>query len=85
MQRAKFNVEAYYSLVGISDDLKRSFELLEVLLPQFFSGAPLIFHGDLELSNGNKHVAIKNNTMKFLMNIPAVQGELDFYNFLRQI
>ena len=38
LQRAKYNVEAYYSLVGLTNDLKRSFELLEVFLPAFFSG-----------------------------------------------
>ena len=38
LQRAKYNVEAYYTLVGMANDLKRSFELLEVLLPAFFKG-----------------------------------------------
>ena len=36
LQRAKFNVENYYSLVGMANDLRRSFELLEILLPAFF-------------------------------------------------
>ena len=38
IQRSKYNVEAYFSVVGMSHDLKRSFELLEVLLPAFFKG-----------------------------------------------
>ena len=38
IQRAKYNVDAYYSVIGLSHDLKRSFQLLEVLLPAFFKG-----------------------------------------------
>ena len=28
IERAKYNVEAYYSIVGMAEDLKRSFQLL---------------------------------------------------------
>ena len=52
LQRAKYNVEAYYSLVGMAQDLKRSFELLEVLLPAFFSGVKSIFKEDYKLNQG---------------------------------
>ena len=38
IQRAKFNVESYFSVVGLSHDLKRSFELMESLLPLYFDG-----------------------------------------------
>ena len=83
LQRAKFNVENYYSLVGMANDLRRSFELLEVLLPAFFSGANSIFKEELRF-NTNSHPPIKNTTMKALLNIPAIQGELEFYSFTQQ-
>ena len=67
----------------MSDDLKRSFELLEVLLPDFFTGAGSIFHQNIKL-NGNSHTKIKNTTVDILMKIPDIQAELDFYNFVRQ-
>ena len=83
IQRAKFNVEAYYSVVGMSHDLKRTFELLEVLLPAFFSNAKSVFHEEIRF-NKNVHAPIKNETLNALMKNPAIQMELDFYNFLNQ-
>ena len=83
IQRAKFNVEAYYSVVGMSHDLKRSFELLEILLPAFFSNAKSVYHEEIQL-NKNVYAPIKNATLDALMNIPAIQMELDFYSFLHQ-
>ena len=67
----------------MSDDLKRSFELLEVLLPDFFTGAGSIFKQNIKL-NENSHATMKNTTVDILMKIPAIQAELDFYNFVRQ-
>ena len=83
IQRAKFNVEAYYSVVGMSHDLKRSFELLEILLPTFFSNSKSVYHEEIRF-NQNVYAPIKNATLDALMKIPAIQMELDFYSFLRQ-
>ena len=79
----KFNVEAYYSLVGMANDLKRSFELLEALLPAFFTGFKDIFEEDLEF-NTNSHPPIKNTTIEAMKRIPNIQGEFEFYNFAKQ-
>ena len=83
IQRAKYNVEAYFSLVGMSYDLKRSFELLEVLLPAYFSNAKSIFCEDLKF-NKNNYKLVKNTTLEAMKKIPAIQGELEFYDFLQQ-
>ena len=79
-------MEAYYTLVGLSQDLKRSFELLEVLLPAFFRGSAAVFQEDLKFNgnNNNSHSTVKNETYDVLMEIPAIQGELEFYSFLKQ-
>ena len=47
-------MEAYYTLVGLSQDLKRSFELLEVLLPAFFRGSAAVFQEDLKFNGNNR-------------------------------
>ena len=39
LQQAKENVEKYYSVVGILEDLPLSLQVLEHLLPRFFAGA----------------------------------------------
>ena len=83
IQRAKYNVEAYFSLVGMSYDLKRSFELLEVLLPAYFSNTKSIFREDL-MFNKNNYKQVKNTTLEAIKKIPAIQGELEFYDFLQQ-
>ena len=83
LQRAKYNVEAYYSLVGMAQDFKGSFELLEVLLPAFFSGGKSIFNQDIKF-NRNKYAPIKSSTIQALMKIPAIQGEFEFYHFAQQ-
>ena len=67
----------------MANDLRRSFELLEILLPAFFSGAKSIFKEELQF-NTSSHPPIKNTTMKALLNIPAIQGELEFYSFTQQ-
>ena len=77
-------MEAYYTLVGLSQDLKRSFELLEVLLPAFFSGSSAVFQEDLKFNGNNSYSSVKNETLNVLMEIPAIQGELEFYSFLKQ-
>ena len=66
----------------MTEDLKRYFELLEVLLPSFFVGTSSIFKN--EHVNNNSHPPIKNATMKALMKIPSIQAELEFYEFVHQ-
>jgi hypothetical protein len=85
IQRAKYNAETFYSIVGLTDDLKRTFDLLEAYLPKFFIGAPALLkkYANLKL-NENKHKAIQNDTIGLLMDNPAIQGELEFYDFIRQ-
>jgi hypothetical protein len=77
-------VEAYYTLVGLSQDLKRSFELLEVLLPAFFNGSAAVFQEDLKFNGNNSHYSVKNETFDVLMETQAIKGELEFYSFLKQ-
>ena len=67
----------------MSHDLGRSFELLEALLPNFFSGVKSIYSEGARL-NKNSYAPIKKSTLDALMKIPAIQGELDFFNFLQQ-
>ena len=66
-----YNVEAYYSLVGMSDELKRSFELLEVVLPDFFTGEGSILYQNIKL-NGNSHASMKSTTVDILMKILVI-------------
>jgi len=85
VQRAKYNVEAYFSVVGLSHDLKRSFQLLEALLPRFFSGAPEVFRKAAHVRiNANSYKPIANSTISYLMALPWIENEFDFFNFIQQ-
>lgn len=83
LQRAKYNVEAYYSVVGLAYDLKRTLKVLEAYLPLFFHGALEHFDEDLRL-NVNSHPDITEKTMNDLLILPMIQGEMDFYHFAEQ-
>ena len=67
----------------MANDLKRSFELLEVLLPSYFKGTKSIFQEEMYV-NKNSHPPIKNATMEALMKIPSIQAELEFFQFVHQ-
>ena len=83
LQRAKYNVESYYSVVGIMQDLKRTVELFQSYLPLFFENVMEIFDEKLKL-NVNKYPGINNETYELLMNLPQIQGEFEFYDFVIQ-
>ena len=42
-QKAKFNVEKHYSVVGLTSNLRGTIKLLEAYLPRFFHGAHAFF------------------------------------------
>ena len=48
----------------MANDLKRSFELLEALLPAFFNGFKEIFEEDLEF-NTNSHPPITASLLEY--------------------
>ena len=43
----------------------------------------MVFNESLKL-NTNGHDFIHKNTVKSLLQIPAIQGEIEFYKFLQQ-
>ena len=50
---------------------------------EYILGASMVFNESLKL-NTNGHDFIHKNTMKSLLQIPAIQGEIEFYKFLQQ-
>ena len=43
LQRAKFNVEQYYSVVGLTSETKKTLELFEAYLPNFFKNVTNVY------------------------------------------
>ena len=52
-------------------------------MPAFFSGATTLYQDSLKF-NVNTHPPVKNSTLEALRRIPAIQGEFEFYEFIRQ-
>ena len=50
---------------------------------EYILGASMVFNESLKL-NTNGHDFIHKNTVKSLLQIPAIQGEIEFYKFLQQ-
>ncbi|KAJ8967668.1 hypothetical protein NQ314_002706 [Rhamnusium bicolor] len=47
LQTAKNNVERYYPVVGVLEELNATLEILEHNIPYFFKGAQRVYHRDL--------------------------------------
>ena len=43
MARAKYNVEYYYSVVGMTEDMVGFLEVMEYVFPGYFKGAPELY------------------------------------------
>lgn len=47
LDKAKRNVEENYAVVGILEDLNKTFAVMEHYVPRFFRGISSIYHGQL--------------------------------------
>ena len=45
MQKAKRNVEKYYAVVGVLEEMNKTLTVLEHYIPRFFAGASDIYQG----------------------------------------
>lgn len=64
LQQAKFNLERYYSVVGVMSDLQTTLRVMEAYLPAFFAGAEQLFQRMMS-PNGEEYTAnqgMKRNT-----------------------
>ena len=47
LEQAKQNMERYYSVVGVLEELNQTLSVLEHLMPQFFDGVTQLYYEDL--------------------------------------
>lgn len=45
MQNAKRNVEKYYSVIGVLEEMDITLKVLENYIPRFFTGANQVYYG----------------------------------------
>ena len=51
LQRAKFNIEKYYSVVGMLEDFPNFFKTLEYIFPQYFAGAVKFYNSKYKMTS----------------------------------
>jgi hypothetical protein len=94
LQIAKWHVEHDYSVVGLTSQMDKNFQLFELLLPKFFNGASFIYKNELSYrENGeirenetpNKPKQAMTDTIKsLLLSHHEMMLELEFYHFVQQ-
>ena len=93
-QLAKWNVEKYYSVVGVMEEEELSLKLFEKYLPRYFSNIFEFYtNKDEENIKENEHKmanlnplskSVTNATRKHLLQSPVFKLEYEFYEFIKQ-
>ena len=84
---AKYNAEKYYSVIGITEQMRISLAVLEKYLPKFFSGFLSLYGGLHHFRKANDKVGSNkqplNQEAKQKLK-ECLQLDLDFYHFAMQ-
>ncbi|XP_043210401.1 heparan sulfate 2-O-sulfotransferase pipe-like [Amphibalanus amphitrite] len=85
MQKAKRNVEKYYAVVGVLEEMNKTLTVLEHYIPRFFAGASDIYQEEKRLSNVNKN-SYKPPVAEYVKDIVRKNftHEIEFYEFCKQ-
>lgn len=87
LQQAKYNLERYYSVVGIMSDLKTSLRVMEAYLPAFFTGAQQVFQGmssdgeEFKANRGTKKLSTTLDSTMYESLKSNLSTEYQFYEF----
>ncbi|XP_059473937.1 heparan sulfate 2-O-sulfotransferase 1-like [Neocloeon triangulifer] len=86
LERAKANVEKYFKVVGVLENLNETLAVLETSLPRYFRGVQELYFNELLKPHYNKN---KNNPRKMKESTrrkleSSLKMEYDFYNFVKK-
>ena len=89
LNAAKRNVEKYYAVVGLQSQIKKTFWIMEHILPRFFKGAQDAYakferKKSLWKKNEGKLPRIPLKLAALEMLKRNLTMEIDFYNFIVQ-
>lgn len=86
LEIAKKNVEKYYTVVGITENMDMTLTVAEKKMPQYFKGARKVYFNDPDVIE-----ARSSNFFKFPVSeeVKAIvrkrfKYEIEFYNFCKQ-
>ena len=86
MQIAKSNVERFYPVVGVVENINMTLMILEAKMPQYFKGAfEEYYTGEGVMSKRNKNHEKKEVSQDVINMIKKnITYEYEFYNFCKQ-
>ncbi|KRX73578.1 Heparan sulfate 2-O-sulfotransferase 1 [Trichinella sp. T6] len=86
LERAKNTLLDHYMLVGVSEELQDFVELLELIFPDFFSGATVIYSQGRKsyLRKTVKKIPPSEQTLAQIRQSPVWKMEQDFYEFAKR-
>ena len=86
LQKAKSNVEKFYPVVGVTENINMTLSVLENRMPEYFEGATEFYHSDPETRRYRMKNAYKLPVSEKVMNIVRANftNEIEFYEFCKQ-
>lgn len=86
LERAKYNVETQYSVVGVLEDLNTTLAVLEKYVPRFFAGATEIYYNEIKNFNKINKNNFKPPVSEEIKNLlrQNFSREIEFYKFCKQ-
>jgi len=86
VEKAKENIEKYYVMVGIVEELQSTLKIFELLMPRYFHGAVSIQSaGEDKIKNDTytlQKKSMSDETREFLRTQTSISLEYDLYNFV---
>jgi len=86
----KHKILNFYHVVGLLEDWKTTLELLEYMLPRYFSGSRALYTYDVEIqtvhnnSKSNNNLHLSESSRRFLKQGP-LKYEMDLYKFIERL
>ena len=86
LNRAKENVEKFYSVVGVIEKINKTLAVFQKELPEVFPGALQLYHDNKEITRKQIRNAYKLSVSKeaYTMVAKNFTREIEFYEFVKQ-
>jgi len=84
LEKAKFNAEKYFSVIGLSEDFQSSLFVMEHYLPRYFMGASQLYQKlTKQKKNKTKYKEELSAKAKAILRVNLTL-EYEFYEFVKQ-
>ena len=85
---AKRNVEKYYAVVGVTEEMEKSMVVFEKYIPKYFKGALRFYHELMRDTNNqgrNRNIFCPARIPQYIVNriMTNFSFEIDFYTFCK--